>query len=48
MDKYPNYAFIDGNNLHQGAQVDDWVTNYLFYLYNIKNEINYKDVPIKK
>lgn len=28
MDKCPNYAFIDGNNLHQGTQVDGWVTDY--------------------
>ena len=24
------------------------VKDYLFYLHNIKNEISYKDVPIKK
>ena len=32
MDKCPNYAFIDGNNLHQGTQVDDWVTDSIFFI----------------
>ena len=37
MDKCPNYAFIDGNNLHLGTQFEGWKPHYgklRAHLYN--------------